>query len=164
MTIQKHTVVALTYKLQENDENGAFVEETTEDKPLVFLAGVGMMLPKFEENLEGKQAGDVFSFGLAAIDAYGVRNEQAVVNVPRAIFAQAEDLLKLGNTIPLRHQNGQMMQGKVLAITLNEVKMDFNHPMADKNLHFTGKIISVRPATPEEIDHGHVHGPGGHQH
>lgn len=164
MTIQKHTVVALTYKLQEDDENGVFVEETTEDKPLVFLAGIGMMLPKFEANLQGLAVGDTFAFGLAAADGYGIRDEQAVVDLPRSIFAQAEDLLKLGNVIPMRNQQGHMMQGRVLAITADDVKMDFNHPMADKNLFFTGKIVSVRPATAEEIEHGHVHGPGGHQH
>lgn len=164
MNIQKHTVVALTYELKLNDAAGEFIEKTTEEEPLVFLAGIGMMLPKFEANVDGLKAGDKFAFGLSSADSYGEREENAIVSLPRSIFAEAEDLLKLGGVIPMRNQEGQMMQGKVLAITVQEVKMDFNHAMAGKNLYFAGKIQSVRAATQEEIDHGHVHGPGGHNH
>lgn len=164
MVIQKHKVVAVTYELRQDDKNGPLVEATTDDKPLVFLFGVGAMLPHFEANLQGKTVGDTTAFGITAENAYGLRDESAVVNLPRNIFAGNEDLLKLGTMIPMRDNQGNMLRGKVIDVELSHVKMDFNHPMAGQNLHFTVKVLDIREATPEEIAHKHVHGPGGHHH
>jgi len=73
-------------------------------------------------------------------------------------------MLTIGNYIPMQDQNGYSLQGKVVKRGLDKVTMDFNHPMAGKNLHFTGDVLSVREATEEELHHGHVHGEGGHHH
>lgn len=168
MVIDKNTVVTLHYKLQKDNESGELVEETFGNQPLVFLYGVGQMIPEFERQLEGKQAGDEHSFGIPSADAYGEVNPQAVVQVPKESFMVdgklAEDVLKIGNRVPMMDQNGNRLNGLISAIGDEAVTVDFNHPMAGQDLFFSIQVESVREATPEEIDHGHVHGPGGVQH
>ncbi len=168
MLIDKHTVVSLHYKLQEDDATGEVVEETFGADPLVFLYGVGQMIPAFEQNLEGKKAGDVVSFGIASAEAYGDYDQDAVALLPMDAFMfegeLAEDLLVPGQTIPLRDEEGNLHQGIIAEVRDEDVLVDFNHPMAGVNLFFTVQVESVRPATAEEIDHGHVHGEGGHHH
>ena len=164
MTISQNKVVALTYELRLNDANGEFVEKTEAENPLVFLYGAGQMIPDFENNISGLTVGDDFAFGITAAKAYGGIDAEAVVNIPREIFAGAEDMLILGQMIPMRNDQGHMLQGLVQEVTETMVVMDFNHPMAGKNLYFTGPIQELREATSEEIEHGHVHGPGGHHH
>ena len=73
-------------------------------------------------------------------------------------------MLKIGNVIPMQDQNGNPLRGTVKEIADTTVKMDFNHTLAGQELHFTGQIVDLREGTEEEISHGHVHGPGGHQH
>ena len=126
------------------------------------------MIPEFERQLAGKQAGDEHSFGIPSADAYGEVNPQAVVQVPKESFMVdgklAEDVLKIGNRVPMMDQNGNRLNGLISAIGDDAVTVDFNHPMAGQDLYFSIQVESVREATAEEIDHGHVHGPGGHQH
>lgn len=164
MTISEQKVVALMYELKLNDANGEFVEKTEEGNPLVFLYGAGQMIPDFEKNIEGMKTGDEFAFGIVAEKAYGELDPEAFVTIPKNVFADVDDMLKVGATIPMRNNHGHLLQGLVKEVSLEEVVMDFNHPMAGKNLYFTGTIGEVREATQEEMDHGHVHGPGGHEH
>lgn len=165
MKITKHTVPSVTYVLTVNNE---LVDQADETNPLVYMAGVGMMIPGFERELEGMATGDSFDFALASDDAYGPRNEQAVVPVPRDVFVVDgnfdEEVVRVGAMLPMQDQNGNPLQGMIVEINAEAVVMDFNHPLAGKDLHFTGTIVDVREATKEEIDHGHVHGPGGHHH
>ncbi|MCB0652820.1 MAG: FKBP-type peptidyl-prolyl cis-trans isomerase [Saprospiraceae bacterium] len=167
MIIEKNVVVNLNYKLQENNAEGSVIEDTG-DSPLVFLFGVEQMLPSFEENLEGKKAGDSFAFGLESHDAYGAYEPEYVIPVPKDSFTVngiiQEDLLVVGNTIPLQDQSGNQMMGTVVEVKEEEVVLDFNHPLAGVNLYFTVQIESIRQATEEELEHGHVHGVGGHPH
>ncbi len=168
MKIAKHTVVTLHYKLQESSASGDLIEETTGGEPLVFLQGVGQMIPEFERQLEGKAAGDNFAFGIKSSDAYGEYNDEAKIKIPIETFMVdgklATELLQEGKTIPMRDQEGNMIYGTVLDVGEKEVGMDFNHPMAGMDLYFSGKIEEIRAATSTEIEHKHVHGPGGHQH
>ncbi len=168
MVIDQHTVVSLHYKLQEDDANGQLIEQTQEGEPLTFLFGAGQMIPEFEAKLEGKSAGDHFAFGILHTDAYGPYEEEAVVALPISIFMHEgqldHELLKPGQMIPLRDEEGNLLYGTVEEVRNDSVIMDFNHPMAGIDLYFTGQIESVRAATAEEIEHGHVHGLGGHQH
>lgn len=165
MKITKHTVPSVTYVLTVNNE---LVDQADESNPLVYLAGVGMMIPGFERELEGMAVGDTFDFSLNSQEAYGPRNEDAVVPVPREVFVVDgefnSDVVKVGAMLPMQDQNGNPLQGMILEIKDDAVVMDFNHPLAGKDLHFTGGVIDVREATKEEIEHGHVHGPGGHHH
>lgn len=168
MKITKNTVVSMTYILTEGDVQGNLIQEVTKDQPFVTLFGAGGLLPKFENELEGLQAGDSYGFALTSQEGYGEVNPQAVVELDKKIFEVEgkvdEEMLKVGNTIPMQNDQGQPLSGLVKEIKADKVLMDFNHPLAGVNLYFTGEIMDVREATAEELEHGHVHGPGGHQH
>ncbi len=168
MTISKNKVVSLTYVLRLDDAEGQLVEQTTTENPLTFLFGAGRMLPHFEAQINGKNEGEQFAFGIPSENAYGAVNEQAIVDMPIDAFVidgkLATDLLQLGKVIPMRDQQGNTLRGKIVAITEQKVTVDFNHPMAGKNLHFTINILSIREATESEVAHGHAHGPDGHHH
>lgn len=161
MKIEKNKVVTLVYKLQENNEQGEVVEQVQEDKPFVFLYGSGHMLPKFEEQLEGLDQEESFNFKIAKDDAYGDFQDNAVVDVPKKIFEVdgelREDLLQIGQVIPMEDKEGNQLTGIVKEVQEDKVIMDFNHPMAGKDLYFTGKVMEVRDATQDELEHGHAH-------
>ncbi len=165
MKIEPQKVVSLTYDLYVEDENGkeGLVESATEEQPLTFLFGAGQMLPRFEENLSTLSTGDNYDFRLSAEDAYGNYDEEAVADLPLSMFANT-DMPGIGNVLPLQDNQGNRFQGKVVSIGEDSVIVDLNHPMAGQELHFNGKILNVRPATPEELSHGHAHGPDGHHH
>lgn len=168
MNINTHKVVSLKYTLT-NHQTGEHIEETNESNPLVFLFGVGSLLPEFEENLENKVKGDTFSFAIAAAQAYGEHDTAHVAMLPSNIFHDEngefdEAMFQVGSVIPMSDSEGNHLRGTILEITDENVKMDFNHPLAGTDLHFKGEILDVREATADEIDHGHVHGEHGHHH
>lgn len=162
MNIQPNSVVALTYDLY-TIENGAevFVEKADEQNPLVFLYAVGMMLPKFEENLAGLSSGDSYDFQLVAEDAYGIKDENAVAELPLDMFGEMEKP-EVGAVLPLQDNEGNQFRAQVKSISDTAVTVDLNHPMAGQDLRFIGTILSVREATEEELSHGHAHGADGH--
>jgi len=168
MTIEQNKVVAVHYTLNEGTAEGQLVESTHGGEPLAFIYGVGSMIPAFEANLAGLSTGDTFAFGIPAAQAYGEYDETALVEVPKQIFEHEgkipEGLLEVGNVLPLQDQEGNRMQGMVAWVGLEKVKLDFNHPMAGVDLFFTGHVETVRDAEAAEIEHGHVHGAGGHHH
>lgn len=165
MTIETNKVVALKYELRLKEENGELIEKVENEKPLEFIYGIGRMLPKFEANLTGLKEGDNFKFELSPEDAYGTVNDNMIVNVPKSIFevdGKVDDnLLELNKVIPMRDQQGNHLNGKIVDIMDTEVKMDFNHPLAGENLFFTGEVLNIREATEEELSHGHLHSGGG---
>lgn len=168
MKIAANTVVSMTYKLTEKDANGPMIQEVNEDKPFVFLYGAGFLLPKFEENILNLEPGADYEFPLASDVAYGAKREDAYMDLDKKIFEIEgkidENILYVGNDIPMQNDQGQTLMGKVIEISDEKVKMDFNHPLAGADLFFKGHIIDVREATTEEIEHGHVHGAEGHNH
>ncbi len=161
MTISNEKVVTLVYQLKVDNSEGDIIETVKEDKPFVFLYGAGSMLPKFEENLNGLKTGEKFEFTLKSDDAYGQATEDALMDLPKNTFEVdgkiEEGLLAEGNVIPMQNNEGQKFNGVVVEIGDENVKIDFNHPLAGDDLHFTGNIIEVRDATKEEMEHGHVH-------
>lgn len=162
MKIQPNSVVALTYDLYTNqDGQEVFVEKATEEQPLVFLYGVGMMLPKFEENLNGLASGDSYDFHLAAGDAYGERDDNAIAELGVEMF-QGMDLPQVDSVLPLQDNQGNHFRARVTNVSDAAVTVDLNHPMAGQDLHFKGQILNVREATEEELSHGHAHGVDGH--
>ena len=165
MRAEKNNVVSIVYELRSESKEGEVVEALTHDNPLTFLFGTGGLLPKFEENLNGLTNGDNFEFLLHSEDGYGPVVESAVVHVPQNIFEIDgkidENLMKVGNMVPMMDAEGRRLNGKVIAIEGDAVKMDFNHPMAGNDLFFKGQVTEVRTATEEELSHGHVHGNGG---
>ena len=164
MKIDNNQVVTVTYDLYVTEEGDKkHVESATTEQPLVYLHGVGMMLPKFEEHLNGLSAGEDYAFSLSAENGYGEYDEEAITNLPKDMFKETE-LPAIGSVLPLQDNNGGHFQARVVSIAEDGVLVDLNHPMAGHELHFNGKIVEVRAATTEELEHGHVHGVGGHQH
>ena len=155
MKIEKDKVVSLIYELRENDGNGRIIEALEETKPMTFIFGSGRLLPYFEENLAALSSGEDFNFLLDSENAYGSRREEMVINVPRSIFENNgtldENICQVGNEVPMMDRDGHRINGVINEISDTYVRMDFNHPMAGVNLHFSGKILSVRDATPEDI-------------
>lgn len=165
MKITPNTVVSLTYELHTTTPEGqqVFVEKANEENPLVFLYGVGMMLPKFEEHLVGLGAGDEYSFELDAANGYGEIDPGAFADLPIDMFKEAGDQLpNVGDVIPLQDNQGNHFRAGVTAVHDTHISVDLNHPMAGKNLIFSGKILLVREATADELSHGHAHGADGH--
>ncbi|NQD72549.1 peptidylprolyl isomerase [Sphingobacterium shayense] len=162
MAIETNNVVALNYTLHMIEENGekTFVEETTAENPLTFLYGVGMMLPKFEENISSLNQGDKTSFTLTPEDAYGEKDERAVAQLPADMFKET-GLPPVGEVLPLQDNQGNQFQAVVVEVTPEAVVADLNHPMAGKTLNFDVEVLNVRPATEEELAHGHAHGVDG---
>lgn len=176
--IGKYKMVTLTYDLRIDDENGEMIEQATVESPLQFLYGAGLMLPKFETHLAGLKQDDPFDIKLNSTDAYGDVNEDAIVELPTSVFLVNgefdSDLIKVGNTVPMMSSNGQRLNGSVLEVTDDTVKMDFNHPLAGEDLFFSGKVIEVREASDAEVaeilsggsggcgcgSHGHDHDHG----
>lgn len=168
MKVGKNKVVGMTYILSKDDVNGELVQEVSKDKPFVVLFGVGSLLPKFEENLEGLAVGETFNFALSSEEGYGEKTPEAIVDLDKKIFEFEgkidEEFLKVGASIPMQNEQGHPLNGLVLEIGDNTVKMDFNHPLAGQGLYFTGEVVEVRDASAEELEHDHVHGDGGHHH
>jgi FKBP-type peptidyl-prolyl cis-trans isomerase SlyD len=170
MPIAKNNVVFISYQLAFPDEDGQpdVVEIVDEKEPMVFIHGLSGLPEAFENNLLGLNEGDKFDFSISAEDAYGNVDPNAIIQLPKSIFQaedqNADDILQIGNFIPMTDDQGNRMQGLVVSIEGETVTMDFNHPLAEKTLMFQGKILKIREATPDEIAHGHVHGEGGVQH
>ena len=158
MKITQNAVVEFAYELE---VDGQVVDHTTKEKPLDYIHGTGSLLPKLEAHIEGMQADDRFEITLAPADGYGEVDPQRIIDLPKAAFEVngevREDLLVPGNTIPMMNSMGGVIPGVVLEVTADSVKMDLNHQMAGKTLHFTGEIVSVREATEKELTEG-LHG------
>jgi FKBP-type peptidyl-prolyl cis-trans isomerase SlyD len=163
MKISKDAVVGVNYVLEVDGQQ----LDASGDKPLMYLHGHGMMIPGFEGQLEGLSEGESFDFQVEPKEGYGELNAEAVVDLDKQIFlvdgSMSTEVFE-GAQLQLTNQDGQPMVGIVQAIGEDTVTMDFNHQLAGKELHFTGSIASLREATSEEVSHGHVHGPGGHNH
>ncbi len=160
MTQSDPKVIALTYELREGGPEGELLESVKKDQPIEFLFGVGRLNQNFEENVKDLNEGESFEFTIKADNAYGQINEKAIVDLPKSIFVidgkLAEDLLVEGNIINMEDQEGNPHRGKVMNVGEENVKMDFNHPLAGMDLHFKGEVVRRREPTPEEITQGFV--------
>lgn len=159
-------MVGLTYTLTSPEEENEIIDEATSDDPLYFIYGIGALLQKFEENISTLNTGDKFDFVLPPQDGYGDYYIEDVVDLPKSIFMIDGVALELavGAVLPMMDSEGNERYGEIVDLTDETVTMDFNHPLAGVTLHFKGQIVEIRPATKEELEHGHVHGPHGHDH
>ncbi len=170
MKISEDKAVTVNYYLSASKDNQPeeLVEQTSVEQPFVFLYGFGGVLPDFEANLNEKQKGDKFDFKIEAEKAYGIYDEEYVAKIDKQSFVVDGEFdskrIKVGEDIEMNDAEGNVLVGKVISIDDTIVTMDFNHPLAGYDLHFIGEILDVREATEEELDHGHIHGPHGHQH
>ena len=160
MLIEDRKVVSFHYTL--TDETGAQLETSRERDPMAYLHGYRNIIPGLENAMAGKDAGDTFEVTIAPVEAYGERNPDSVQRISAKHFSNIRQLSP-GQMVSL-----QTRQGPIQAVIVNigrfNVDVDANHPLAGKTLTFDVEIIDVRDATQEEIDHGHVHGPGGVNH
>lgn len=156
MKITPNKFVSLSYDLNvgEGDEK-ELMERATPEQPLEFIYGTNSMLEAFENNLDGLSEGDSFDFTLTSDQAYGEYDDEHVVDLPKNIFEVDgkvdENVVFEGNIIPMMDANGNRLNGSVVSVGDDTVKMDFNHPLAGETLNFTGKVLTVREASAEEI-------------
>ncbi len=158
MKITQNAVVEFCYELE---VDGQVVDHTTKERPLDYIHGTGSLLPKLEAHIEGMEPGCRFDVTLSPADGYGEIDPQRIIDLPKAAFEVngeiREDLLVPGNTIPMMNSMGGVIPGVVLEVSEDSVKMDLNHQMAGKTLHFTGEVLTVREATEKELTEG-LHG------
>lgn len=158
MSISANKFVTCSYDLYVGSEDEReLMEQATAETPLRYIHGMGMMLPEFEKNLYGLAIGDKFDFVLTSEQAYGQRQDDAVLELPKDIFKNEEgvfdsSIVYEGNTVPMRDTEGNTLHGSVLEVREDVVVMDFNHPLAGETLHFVGAIIDEHEATAEEIE------------
>jgi FKBP-type peptidyl-prolyl cis-trans isomerase SlyD len=159
MKIEKDRVVRFHYTVGEVGQPA--VESSDGGDPLAILIGHGNIIPGLEKAMEGREAGETFSADVPAAEAYGERRDGMVQRVPKKHFG--EQRLMPGMQVVLQTNFGPRAV-TILKVGMSVVDVDLNHPMAGKDLHFDIEILEVREASQEEIDHGHVHGDGGHHH
>lgn len=159
MKIEKDRVVRFHYTVS---EQGSEPLESSEGRdPLAILIGHNNIIPGLEKAMDGREAGEKFEVDVAAADAYGARQEGLTQRVPKKYFKDAKLSPGMQAVLPTSFGPRAVTIQKV---GMSVVDVDLNHPMAGKDLHFAIEIVEVREASKEEIDHGHVHGDGGHQH
>ncbi|WP_373515847.1 peptidylprolyl isomerase [Persicitalea sp.] len=169
MNIEKNKVVSLTYNLSlpDADDEMSVVEIVNAEDPLVFIFGMSGLPEKFEDQLNGLSEGDAFDFTIDPEEGYGDYDDDAVVELAKSLFemegVEQEEMLQPGNIIPMTNEEGDTLQGMVIDVDDEKVKMDFNHPLAGKSMRFEGKVLNIREATESELEHGHVHGAEGEE-
>jgi len=161
MKIQKNSAVSFHYSL--TDDHGNSIDSSEGKEPLAYLHGAGNIIPGLEEALEGKSANDSLTVAVTAEKGYGEVQKELIQEVPRAAF-QGVDSIEVGMQFEAQTGQGGTVPVTVTAVNDDSVTVDGNHPLAGKNLNFDVSIEEVREASEEELAHGHIHGPGGHQH
>lgn len=158
--------IAVAYKLY-TSENGTetMIEEAPANRPFQFISGMGLALDEFEAKVAEMQKSEEFDFVLSKEQAYGEHEEERVLSLDREMFCidgkLDEEHIFVDAIIPLQNENGQRFLGKVLEIGDSKVKVDLNHPLAGKDLHFIGSIVEAREATNEEMQNMINHMNGG---
>jgi FKBP-type peptidyl-prolyl cis-trans isomerase SlyD len=160
LTVADGLVVSLDYTLRLDD--GQVIDTTTDGDPLQFLQGGQQIIPSLENALYGMAVGDEKDVELAPNEGYGHRNPDAVELVPPDAFPADLELTE-GMGLQLRDPSGREVVAYVAEIRPEAVVLDLNHPLAGEKLFFEVKIADLRPASSEELDHGHAHG-AGHEH
>ncbi|MFB6317667.1 peptidylprolyl isomerase [Saccharicrinis sp. FJH54] len=155
MKIDRNKFVSLTYELRSGGVEGELKEKAVKETPLTFVFGAGMMIQKFEDNLMGLEEGDNYEFVIDHLDAYGPVMEDRIVDLPKNIFEVDgkidEKILFEGNVVPMMDASGNRLNGTVVTISDDNVKMDFNHPLAGQDLCFKGEVLEVREASEHEL-------------
>lgn len=157
MKIANNLLVSVDYKLYVKNDDGSMelMEETENGQPLKFFYGLGMMLPKFEENLSGLATGDTFDFMIPCTEAYGEYDDESVIDLPRKIFEIDgkidEKGVYPGAIVPLVDSEGQRINAEVVEVKSDAVKVDLNHPLSGEDLYFKGTVLDVHEPTEEDL-------------
>lgn len=160
MEVGNAMVVRFNYTL--TNDAGDVLDASAEGELMTYLHGAGGIIAGLEEGLEGLKAGDEFDVTVAPEDGYGVRENVYIKTLNRSSFPADADVVEGAKFVV------PMMEGPrlstILSVDGDDIKVDGNHELAGQTLHFKGSIAEVREGTPEELAHGHAHGPGGHHH
>jgi FKBP-type peptidyl-prolyl cis-trans isomerase SlyD len=161
MSVEMKKVITFNFTVK--DKEGLVLDSSENKEPLSYLSGTNSILPKLEETLSGMIIGSKKNVKIAANDAYGEYKEEAVQTVKKEQFPQEAQLV-VGARYVANSPDGAQMPFVITDVKEDDITVDFNHPLAGKDLEFDVELVDVRDATPEEMQHGHVHGPGGHNH
>jgi FKBP-type peptidyl-prolyl cis-trans isomerase SlyD len=165
MDIGKNTIVSMHYKVATVE--GEHVDKSEEGQPMVYLHGHGQIIPGLESALEGHKSGDRIDAEIPPEKAYGAYDAALDLQVSRDLFPDdVQKKLKPGFQFQAEHptKEGEHVLFTVHKVEKEAVLVSGNHPLAGQSLLFKVEVVDVRPATEEELTHGHAHGPGGHHH
>ena len=161
MTIAQHKVVTIHYKVSDS-ESDEVIDSSENAEPMTYLHGAQNIIPGLEQALEGKAVGDELEVVVEAAEAYGERSDDRIQQVPMEAF-QGMEKVEPGMAVTAQTDQGQINL-VITEVNGEMVTVDANHPLAGKSLKFEVSVEDVRDASEEEMAHGHVHGPGGHEH
>lgn len=161
MNIADDCVVTLAYTLR--DSAGEVLDSATAAEPFAYVHGRRSVIAGLEKQLAGRAVGDKLDISIEPAEAYGEHSPARVQTVPRDRFPEGIDI-EPGMQFHAGDEHGGRMPVRVTEVNEDGVVIDANHPLAGQTLHFAVEVLGVRPATAEELAHGHVHGPGGHHH
>jgi len=171
MIVEEQNVITLSYELRKGGPEGEVLEKMDANYPFKFLYGAGRLLPAFEKHIAGLQEGESFEFTIPPEEAYGPVEEDNIIDLPRAAFRneggeEPPGLVIEGNFIEVTDDQGNVHNGQILSFDDQQVRVDFNHAMAGKSLHFRGVVLNVRKARTDElirkqyIEEDGAHNPG----
>lgn len=160
MQIARNRIAKIDYTLTDDAQN--VLDSSNGGEPLSYIHGVGQIIPGLEKALAGKSAGDTVQVAVAPQEGYGERDAELLQVVPRDRF-ESPERVAVGMQFHAQGAGGPQVV-TVVGVDADNVTVDANHPLAGKTLHFDVKVLEVRDATEEELRHGHVHGPDGHDH
>lgn len=151
--VAKDLVVSMDYELKVEN---SIVDYSEEGDPIVFLQGHGNIIPGLEKAIDGMKIGDSKTVQVKAAEAYGEYEADNFIEVPKSEFP-AEIPLEIGTEIGVNDENGEELSAYIEEIDVEKITLNFNHPLAGKDLEFKVKIVDIREATAEELEHGHIH-------
>ena len=160
MEIAADRVVLIHYTLK--NDAGNVIDSSAGGEPLAYIQGHGNLVAGLEKALDGKQDGSNVAVSVTPEEGYGKHDPNLIQRVPKRTLQGSGDVKK-GMQFQARTDDG-MRLFTVTAVIGDMVTLDGNHPLSDKTLHFDVQVVGVREATAEELEHGHVHGAGGHHH
>lgn len=161
MQVSEQKVVTMNYEVA--DDQGQLIDRSEEGGPLAYIHGNGQLIPGLETALEGRGKGDKIAVDVPPEQGYGERDEEGVQIVARNQFDDSVEI-EVGMQFEAQDDDEGHQIVTVAAVDGENITLDTNHPLAGKNLRFEVEILDVRDASAEELSHGHVHGPGGHDH
>ena len=159
-TIEKDQVVSFHYTLK--DKDGNVIDQSVGGDPLTYLHGHHNIIPGLESHMTKKKVGDKLKVHVTPENGYGSYDPEKRFLIERAQLPDVE--LEPGMALELHAEDGETLMAAIVAVDEQAVEVDANHPMAGQDLFFEVEVMDIRGASPEEIEHGHVHGPGGHHH
>jgi FKBP-type peptidyl-prolyl cis-trans isomerase SlyD len=151
-------VVTLDYTLRVDDQ---VIDSSKEGEPIQFIQGQQHIIPGLEKELYGMTEGEEKEVTVSASEGYGEIEPDDGMDVPKSDFPP-QIPLEPGTELQVRNEEGETINARITSVTPDTVHLDFNHPLAGKELHFSVAVVDIRPATAEEMEHGHVH--DGHAH